>query len=45
MHIRATNVRGSIDRKNGRLMTEMEHFIRKPESSLYGRSPFRRNML
>lgn len=45
MHIRATNVRGSIDRKNGRLMTEMEHFIRKPESSLYGRSLFRCNTL
>lgn len=45
MHIRATNVRGSIDRENGRVMTEMEHFIRKPESSLYERSLFRCNTL
>lgn len=36
MHNSATNVWGSIDRENGSLMTEMEHFIRKPESSLYG---------
>lgn len=30
MHNSAMNVWGLIDRENGALMTEMEHFIRKP---------------
>lgn len=36
MHNGATNVWGSIDCENGSPMTEMEHFIRKSESSLCG---------
>lgn len=45
MHNGAMNVCGLIDRENGSLMTEMEHFISQPESSLYGWLLFHSNTL